>query len=228
MKELKRTTDLFSYADKRVKVCLRKMLRRMRQQQNRFIAGYDELNELSGIRQAATDLYYDFNVYMQDCLRDIAKYYYKAANDDDLLWDMWLSGLLQEPLPTTGYIFREELSRKRDRFYEEIIAAASTGKKAEKSAKIKKATEKALNYASRQIRQVADNVAMEALTKGYNDNKEVEKLEYVTQRDGKVCEECRANDYKIYKKGEQPYLPLHYNCRCFYIPVKNKKNVDNT
>lgn len=49
----------------------------------------------------------------------------------------------------------------------------------------------------------------------------VEELEYriANGGDSRVCPICRADNKKHYKRGEEPTLPRHPNCRCVYIPV---------
>lgn len=37
--------------------------------------------------------------------------------------------------------------------------------------------------------------------------------------DSRTCQYCRANNGKVFKRGEEPTLPRHPNCRCVYIPV---------
>ena len=34
-----------------------------------------------------------------------------------------------------------------------------------------------------------------------------------------VCNKCKVYDGKVYKRGTEPTLPIHPNCKCTYIPV---------
>lgn len=45
--------------------------------------------------------------------------------------------------------------------------------------------------------------------------------------DARTCEYCRADNKKHYKRGEEPTLPRHPNCRCVYIPVVSDEFGDN-
>lgn len=45
--------------------------------------------------------------------------------------------------------------------------------------------------------------------------------------DNRTCDPCRSDNGKIYKKGEEPSLPRHPNCRCTYIPVAKDTFDDN-
>lgn len=49
----------------------------------------------------------------------------------------------------------------------------------------------------------------------------VEELEYrcANGGDSRTCALCRVDNGKHYKRGEEPTLPRHPNCRCIYIPV---------
>lgn len=49
----------------------------------------------------------------------------------------------------------------------------------------------------------------------------VEELKYrcANGGDSRTCQYCRANNGKVFKRGEEPTLPRHPNCRCVYIPV---------
>lgn len=57
----------------------------------------------------------------------------------------------------------------------------------------------------------------------------VEELEYriANGGDSRVCPVCRADNKKHYKRGEEPTLPRHPNCRCVYIPVVSDTFGDN-
>lgn len=62
----------------------------------------------------------------------------------------------------------------------------------------------------------------------YKDN-EVEELRYrcANGGDSRTCQYCRADNGKVFKRGEEPTLPRHPNCRCVYIPVVSDTFEDN-
>lgn len=43
----------------------------------------------------------------------------------------------------------------------------------------------------------------------------------------RTCQYCRADNGKVFKRGEEPTLPRHPNCRCVYIPVVSDTFEDN-
>lgn len=57
----------------------------------------------------------------------------------------------------------------------------------------------------------------------------VEELEYRVANGGdhRVCSVCMADNGKKYKRGQEPTLPRHPNCRCVYIPVVSDEFGDN-
>lgn len=57
----------------------------------------------------------------------------------------------------------------------------------------------------------------------------VEELRYrcANVGDSRTCQYCRADNGKVFKRGEEPTLPRHPNCRCVYIPVVSDTFEDN-
>ena len=57
----------------------------------------------------------------------------------------------------------------------------------------------------------------------------VEELEYrcANGGDARTCSTCNGDNGKRYKRGEEPTLPRHPNCRCVYIPVVSDEFGDN-
>lgn len=45
--------------------------------------------------------------------------------------------------------------------------------------------------------------------------------------DSRTCSYCSGDNDKVFKKGEEPTLPRHPNCRCTYIPVNKDTFEDN-
>ena len=57
----------------------------------------------------------------------------------------------------------------------------------------------------------------------------VNELKYRVANGGdhRVCSTCMADNGTIYKRGEEPTLPRHPNCRCVYIPVVSDEFGEN-
>lgn len=57
----------------------------------------------------------------------------------------------------------------------------------------------------------------------------VDELEYRSANggDARACSICKGDNGKRYKRGKEPTLPRHPNCRCVYIPVVSDTFGDN-
>lgn len=119
--------------------------------------------------------------------------------------------------PIAEYLYYPEADRKRDRFAEELL----TSKEYRNPRKKKEAAERAAKHWWRQTRRYADDVTDEATIEAYKDSG-VDRVMWVTQKDERVCEECRSRDGTIYDIGTEP-PKAHYNCRCYYVPVPRSK-----
>ena len=120
--------------------------------------------------------------------------------------DNWIDRVLTETDFVTLYRFDTETERKAYRLSETLEAAQDRDYE----------INKALRYWSRQLGQYAINMTDYALVQAYEDAG-VEMIEWITQRDERVCTECHAYDGQIFRTDEIP--PKHWNCRCFWRPV---------
>lgn len=208
MRKLTKDDDIFKIRDKIVKAYLKKILRRFKRLNQGFILGFDEVNVLTAVNTA----YEDIIEMSVEALKKIAKQTYRWICDEDFLVDMWLSGWLNEFDPVTHYKWYDEADRKRSRAFEAIMSCRT-------SAERKKQIEVATKAWARQFDQVSDNLVEAVLKKAYQDNK-VKYVRWKTKKDNRVCEDCEKRDGKIYPITSPDLHPLHYNCRCWWIPVK--------
>lgn len=118
---------------------------------------------------------------------------------------------LEEDNYTTKYVFNNEYERKLARTIESIVMS---GNKSD----IKKEIDKALRYWNIQAKQSGDNISIDAYKEGFK-AAGVKKVKWVTQDDAKVCIGCEENDGKVFDI-DKIRIPLHYNCRCYFVPVK--------
>ena len=231
MRKLTIEDDIFKIRDKIVKAYLKKILRRFKRLNQGFILGFDEINVLSAVNETYEDV---VNASVE-ALKKIARQTYRWVCDDDFPMDMWLAettGLsrseiidrmlsstldpwvaefLQQFDPVTHYKWYDEADRKRTRAYEAIMSCQTS---AERKKQIKIATK----YWARQFEQTADDVVVEVLKKAYEDN-EVKYVKWYTMMDKRVCSDCRSRNGKIYPIASEKLRPLHYNCRCWWLPV---------
>ena len=82
--------------------------------------------------------------------------------------------------------------------------------------------------AERVARTETKRVTYVAHTHAYEDTG-VDELEYRVANggDARVCSTCKKDNGTKYKRGEEPTLPRHPNCRCVYIPVVSDTFGDN-
>lgn len=86
--------------------------------------------------------------------------------------------------------------------------------------RINKGIDTARYNAERVARSETKRVSYVAHDAVYEDTG-VDELEYrcANGGDSRTCDLCRADNGKHYKRGDEPTLPRHPNCRCIYIPV---------
>lgn len=126
--------------------------------------------------------------------------------DDDIMED-WILDMLEDYDEVTLYRFDEETERKAARLAEAIIASHN---KAEE-------VDKALRLWSLQVAQFADNTVVRATKDAYAEAG-VEKVEWVAEKDDRVCSTCDKRDGRIYALDNVPPIP-HFRCRCTLVPV---------
>ena len=199
--------DIFKIRDKIVKAYLKMILRRFKRLNQGFITGFDEINILSAVNTTYEDV---INMSV-DALKKIAKQTYRWVCDDDFEADLWLSGFLQLYDPVTHYKWYDEADRKRSRAYEAIMSCRT-------SAERKKQIEVALKAWAKQFEQTADDVVVAVVKKAYEDNG-IKYVKWVTKKDKRVCPDCHKRNGKIYPITSPDLHPLHYNCRCWWMPI---------
>lgn len=190
----------------------KKAVQRARKTKRRLlISGFDELSVIAEMDTLYAGLDKDNRTTFKKLFH--ARYiemmlFLKGKRDDiiDEMVEMYLAGLLSEPNEVTHYTYDTEVYRKRDRAKEAVNAIIG---------KVKKQIEidKQLKLWNRQTVWYTDLVSDEAMIAALKDSG-VKRVQWVTQKDGKVCEECRERDGKIYPIDKIPVKP-HPNCRCW-------------
>lgn len=206
------TDNQYQLSDKASALLNRKAVRRFEASRRKcVIAGFDELNVIKTVKTIYRDLAAD----NKKAFTDLAIMAYEDAagreldDEEDELMGLWLmSEVLDKPNPVTGYIYSNEVERKRDRATESINA--STKKRQE--------FQKALRFWSRQTAEYCDIVTDEATLKAFKDTG-VKKVRWITERDAKVCATCGPRDGKVYDIDKVPPKP-HWGCRCIFQPVR--------
>ena len=69
------------------------------------------------------------------------------------------------------------------------------------------------------VRTITNGVQNEAKQALYEANSDIiEKEQYVATLDARTTIQCAVNDNKVFKRGEGPMPPLHFNCRSLRVP----------
>lgn len=207
MKPITRQVQLFEKNDKIVKVYLALILKRFRKVQRTL--SFDDLHILNAVNEEWKQI----DKLMHDCLFEVVLYYYRYIREeaDDMEVQLWFAKLIDQPDPVTHYIFFPESDRKRARLIEGIYSVVTLQDK-------KKELDKAERYIAKQLTQTADDYTMSTLIEALK-AAGVKEVEWVTEHDERVCEECGPRDGVIYPIDEVPQIPSHYGCRCIIIPV---------
>lgn len=205
---------MYEYTDKVIKQLNRSYLRLFTRLK---LLPFDELNIITSVKKT-----------YQKCLEmakkryfDIAEHYFyeayalasnnKKKPSDDWINNDWLLDMLEEYDPVTLYRFMPEFERKQQRLIEALIASHK------KNAEV----DKALRFWALQSNQYADKVTDEATLRGYK-AVGIKKVRWITEKDAKVCPVCKKLNMKVFDIDSVPPKP-HYRCRCYLLPVKDKK-----
>lgn len=201
----------YNLSDQAIALLNKKAVRRFETARRKCaLLSFDELNVI----KACKDLYASLDADNRKAFMGLARMVYEETDphgesDEDELMGLWfLSEILDKPNPVTGYIYTNEVLRKRDRATESINASRQK----------KQEFHKALRYWSGQTRTYCDIVTDAAVLKAFKDAG-VKKVRWRTEEDDKVCPVCGPRDKKVYPIDNIPDKP-HINCRCWLEAVR--------
>lgn len=194
--------NFYAYTDKTLKYLRRYYITAFNNAKMQISA--DRMNVIS----ISQRLYSDISRETERVFRLIAKRKYLEICDEDFLVGMWLSGFLQSSNPLTGYVWYNDIDRKRQYFAESVLSGEP----------INKAVKTALRYWYGSQKQYADLVTDAAAIQAYSDM-DVQYVRWRTADDEKVCYICNERDGKVYPVLKVPTKP-HHNCRCYVVRVK--------
>lgn len=186
----------YDYTDKALKYLRRYFIREFNKTEMQIRS--DEMNVI----QVTTKLYDRLRKETIRVFLRIANQKYKECGGDTLA-EMWLLGFLGTANPLTGYIWLNDVDRKRQYYTESLMSGGS----------IEQETKKALRYWYGAVKQYADLVTFEAAVQAFKDTGAV-YVEWITAVDERVCEVCGSRHGRKYRIDNVPRIP-HYNCRCY-------------
>ncbi len=169
----------------------------------RRVTAFDELNVISVSHEIYDEA---LKVTEQEVTRLVKSVYDSHSNSKVLpaleAHEMALA-LMGAYHPTTKYIYKNELDRKRSRFAEGVISSDTPREEVELAKRLLVALNK----------QFADDATFDALIKAYTDDG-VKRVRWVTAADDRRCADCKSRHGKTYDIDNVPPKP-HLHCRCY-------------
>lgn len=151
-----------------------------------------------------------FNMLNPRLIQDTLDYPWSGAMFSDRLWlDKDRLGRNLRVGLTQSMILGEDMDRIADR----VGANINTSKY--NAMRVARTETKRVTYSSQAAAFEDQNVG------------EVRYMAANNGGDSRTCDLCREDHGKVYKLGEEPSLPRHPNCRCWYIPVVKDTFEDN-
>ena len=171
------------------------------------ILTFDEVN---AVQIAVNGAYGAVYTAVRKIYLELANEAYRASTGRDGLFTMlFVDQFLYQYDPLTKYVFAHEFDRKRARTFEALVAS----KKKDFSKEIKQA----MYNLTVQTTQYADEVTDTATLQGYVDAG-IERVRWISEQDGRVCNECRSRNGRTYDVHKVPMKP-HVRCRCYLLPA---------
>lgn len=170
------------------------------------LARIDEVTILGEVEET----YRTLEQITRPMLLQVANWAYHNYCPVGSLAEMWLTGFLNGYSPVTKYVFSQEVRRKKSRLYEALIATHGSTKE----------IDAALRYWSKMIAEYAVEITDAATLKAFEDM-DIDKVEWFTEEDERVCSECGSRHGKVYPITNIPSKP-HWGCRCYLLPYTNE------
>lgn len=190
---------------------------------------FDEINSGSGgaetTRKLLKALYARLVAQNRRSFKRIAKSAYIAAESEAksnnrqsdkalrITTDEIVAALLSSYNAVSGYKYRTEIVRKRDRVVESVLASRDRNS-------IRKAMDRGAQYWFGQSTQYCDLSVDEARVRAFKDAG-VKRVVWVTMDDQKVCSDCEELDGELFWITEIPPKP-HPHCRCTIRPASEE------
>lgn len=204
---------------------LKKLIRR---EFNRLgIFGFDELN----VHRVTTETHELFVRLMAENLKRYVLAAQKSSTDAKVLViasgyddreitipdEAWVMAFLAAYNFVSGYLYEQEAERKRLRLAEQMLTAKEYQNRTRYNDSIRRSANLWWGQTAHYMLDVVDRARLRTF-----EMMGVEKIEWVTNIDGKECKVCRERNGEIYPIDDVPPKP-HRNCRCQYKPVPKSK-----
>ena len=182
------------------------------------LALFDELN-IVGVKKHVDKLYKtvykivkkEFTAILDPIYQEIYDEAIALGYDGEMtdLDEGWVEDFFTEYNPVTKYVFKNEIDRKKSRLFEALVATTLERYQSYKTAE---------NLLKRQVKQYSIELE-DAIARVVYKDVGVTEVMWVAEDDHKTCGVCRDLDGQVFPIDDAP-PKQHYNCRCYYIPVK--------
>jgi len=141
--------------------------------------------------------------------------------------DGWFESSTVDGLMINDYLKKME-SNTVDRITGAVRQAMIEGKGTKDTARMLRTigiegSRRGLEGLSRTAMMSASHYAKEQATESFK--KHLRGWQHIATLDSRTCLRCAPLDNKLYKIGEnKPVLPLHWGCRCVFVPVPKAKH----
>lgn len=195
----------------------------LRREINRFeVTGFDELNAPRVTRltkeMVARLLKSNKRAYLRIAKRATEEAAEEVNGVPIPINDKYVDSMLAEYNPITGYLYLAEADRKRARLAEALIAAILIGSRVDYRTQLKKFAVLWKTQTQQYAIDTVDKTRIRTLKKNG-----IKFVRWETEKDDRVCEECKKRNGKIYPINAIPSKP-HYGCRCWIVPVTKDSN----
>ena len=230
-------TDVYGRADRLTSEVLTQTARRFAtvRRKTGALADFDEINRLTKAlySQAYEDLRW--------MIRNIGREEYDRLTEEkkrrEMFEDLFLIVLFDESDPITGYVLGNEVDRKRERLYEQVVSIKSHKTPEQEQGEygdtivytqtdeVRKAFDKAYNLWAHMAQEYAIRSVDVARLMAFEDMG-VKYVRWNAELDDKVCQTCLDWHGRKFPLHRVPAKP-HWNCRCWLTPVPEKEIKEN-
>jgi len=205
--------NYYEACDKAIKIINRELVEEFGKLK---LADFDKINVIRTVTTVYQTIvkrvkkkYYEiaFEAYilgMMVCGEESTKAHRKA---DKAITMAWVEDQLNQTDFVTLYRFYNELERKVYKLAETLEVTPNRNRE----------IDKAMRYLSQQLGQYCINFTDYAVIKAFQDYG-AEMVEWISERDNRVCNECYALNGQVFPVRELPRKP-HWGCRCRWKPV---------
>lgn len=221
--------DVYARADRLTAEVLEQTARRFGTARRKVngLADFDRLNVL--LHSLYSEAYLDMRGLVERIGRGEYDDLTELRKRRERFEELFLLVLFDESDPITGYILGNEVDRKRDRLYEQLVSIKSHKNPDQQQGEygdtivysqaneIRKAFDRAYNLWAHMVQEYSVRSVDVSRLMAYEDMG-VKKVRWNAELDDKVCKTCLDWNGRVFLLHRVPAKP-HWNCRCWLTAV---------